>query len=91
MSFTDKFNTLKDVLFGTAFDPIQERGYKPVFVVVSQNSYDDTELGTKLLVDTIPRDLKSKINYWRVRSDYTWISGSIIVETAPTGGLSSSA
>lgn len=81
MSYKDKFSDLKDVLFGTLFDPLQESGYKPVFRVLSQNSYADTELATKLLVDTLPRDLKMKVKSWWVRDDFATVAGDVGIES----------
>lgn len=74
MTFKDSLGSLKDALFGMAFDPIQESGFKPVFRVVSQESYADTKLGTKMLVDTLPADLRAKLSYKDVRDDYSDIS-----------------
>lgn len=69
-----KLDSLRNALFGMVFDPIQESGFKPVFRVVSQESYADTKLGIKLLIDTLPADLRAKLSYKDVRDDYSDIS-----------------
>lgn len=50
---------------------LQTMGLTPVLRVVTQSSYDDTQLGTKLLIDTLPLSLRSKIDHTNVRRDYT--------------------
>lgn len=55
---------------------MQERGFKPVFRVITQNSYNDEFLGEKLLIDTLPADVRMRTRGAKVRDDYEDISGT---------------
>jgi len=66
---------------------LQSSGLVPVLRVVTQSSYTDTELGTLLLIDTLPLSLRAEINYTNVRHDHIGLqvySGSRISAVAST-------
>lgn len=75
-SSNSPIDSLRGILFDSVPDKLQEKAFNPVFRVVSQNNYKDTDLGTKLVIDTIPADVRMNVKYV-VRDDYQEESGGL--------------
>ena len=54
---------------------IQEAGYHPVFRVITQTNYNDTMLGNRMLIDTLPADVRLRTPIC-LRDEYEDISKS---------------
>lgn len=65
------FSTIRDKMGLLSLNnELQSSGLTPVFRVVTQSSYHDEQLGTRLLIDTLPLSLRTKIDHTKVRHDY---------------------